>query len=227
MMQKLPAWIEPSGFILALIAGSVNAIALLGFNHQGVSHLTGSSTLLGAEIAQGNSAEIIHLLLILGSFVLGASMSGFAIGNESLKPGKRYGLALLSEAFLLLLAMYFLNAGSNIGHYLASAACGLQNAMTSTFSGALLRTTHVTGLFTDLGIILGLWFRGQGANSRRVILYFILIAGFILGGVLGALSFAHFRFYSVIMPASICALLSAIYFIYLKKIKHSLSVQGD
>lgn len=226
MMQKLPLWIEPSGFILALIAGSVNAIALIGFNHQGVSHLTGSSTLLGAEIANGNSAEIIHLLLILGSFVLGASMSGFAIGNESLKPAKRYGIALLAESLLLILAMYFLNAGSNIGHYLASSACGLQNAMTSTFSGALLRTTHVTGLFTDLGIILGLWFRGQAANSRRVILYFILIAGFILGGVLGAVCFAHFRFYSIIMPAVVCVLMAVIYFIYLKKIKQSLIEDG-
>jgi len=64
VINKLPKWVEIGGFFLALIAGSVNAIALLGFNHQGVSHLTGSSTLLGVELAQGNHAEAIHLVLI-------------------------------------------------------------------------------------------------------------------------------------------------------------------
>ena len=47
MINQLPRWVEIGGFCLALIAGSVNAIALLGFNHQGVSHLSGSSSLLG------------------------------------------------------------------------------------------------------------------------------------------------------------------------------------
>ena len=54
MINKLPKWVEIGGFFLALMAGSVNAIALRGFNHQGVSHLSGSSTLLGVELAAGN-----------------------------------------------------------------------------------------------------------------------------------------------------------------------------
>lgn len=219
MIHKLPRWVEMGGFILALIAGSVNAIALLGFNHQGVSHLTGSSTLLGVEISKGNLTEISHLALILGSFVLGASLSGFVIGNESLQPRMRYGVALLAESTLLFLAMHFLNEGSNNGHYLASSACGLQNAMTSTFSGALLRTTHVTGLFTDLGISIGLWFRGQRTDKRRVILYLMLISGFIFGGILGAIGFEHFRFYSINLPAGLCILLATAYFLYLRTIK--------
>ena len=96
------------GFFLALIAGSVNAIALLGFNHQGASHLTGSSTLLGVQLAEGNLAEVMHLLSILLSFVLGAAASGFVIGNESLKLGRRYGVALAAESLLLIAAMTFL-----------------------------------------------------------------------------------------------------------------------
>jgi uncharacterized membrane protein YoaK (UPF0700 family) len=201
MINRLPRWVEIGGFVLAGNAGSVNAIALLGFNHQGVSHLTGSSTLLGVELAQGHLPEVLHLAAIVLSFVVGAAASGFAIGNESLKLGRRYSLALFSEALLLLLATYFLDAGSNLGHYLASAACGLQNAMASTYSGAVIRTTHVTGLFTDLGITIGLWLRGQVADRRRVMLYLILIGGFVLGGALGALGFGVLRFHAMLGPA--------------------------
>lgn len=214
MINRLPKWVEIGGFFLAVIAGSVNAIALLGFNHQGVSHLTGSSTLLGVELAHGNTAEIGHLLLIILSFVIGAGASGFVIGNESLKLGRRYGVALFAEALLLLLAMLLLNRNSNLGHYLASGACGLQNAMTSTFSGAVVRTTHVTGLFTDLGITVGLWFRGQRIDRRRVLLYLTLISGFVLGGMAGALGFGSFRFYSMLAPATLSAFMALIYLVY-------------
>jgi uncharacterized membrane protein YoaK (UPF0700 family) len=208
LIHKLPKWVEIGGFFLALIAGSVNAIALRGFNHQGVSHLSGSSTLLGVELAAGNLPEVLHLALILLSFVFGA---------VSLRLGRRYGVALLAESALLLSAMIFLNRGSLLGHYLASGACGLQNAMTSTFSGAVVRTTHVTGLFTDLGVTLGLWLRGQQADQRRVVLYFTLIAGFILGGVLGAMGFSAWRFDSLIAPAALAAAIAIAYLLYWKR----------
>jgi uncharacterized membrane protein YoaK (UPF0700 family) len=219
LINKLPKWVEIGGFFLALIAGSVNAIALRGFNHQGVSHLSGSSTLLGVELAAGNFAEVLHLALILLSFVFGAVVSGFVIGGESLKLGRRYSVALLFESVALLAAMVFLNRGSLLGHYLASAACGLQNAMTSTFSGAVVRTTHVTGLFTDLGVTLGLGLRGQRADRRRVVLYLTLIAGFILGGVLGALGFGAYRFESLIAPASLAAAMAITYLLYWRRAK--------
>jgi uncharacterized membrane protein YoaK (UPF0700 family) len=214
MINKLPKWVEIGGFFLALIAGSVNAIALLGFNHQGVSHLSGSSTLLGVEIANGNLAEVFHLLLIVGSFVVGATISGFVIGNESLKLGRRYSFALVTESILLLLAMYYLKQNSNLGHYLASAACGLQNAMTSTYSGAAVRTTHVTGIFTDLGTMIGLFLRGKRADKRRVILYFILISGFVAGGTAGAFFFLNLEFYAMLLPAVMCAIIAVSYSVY-------------
>lgn len=214
MLNKLPRWVEVGGLCLTLIAGSVNAIALLGFNHQGVSHLSGSSSQLGAELAQGEWVATLHLLLILLSFVLGAAISGFAIGNQSLKLGRRYSVALLGESIALLLAMLMLEQGNHLGHYLASAACGLQNAMTSTYSGAVVRTTHVTGLFTDLGIMLGLRLRGQPADRRRVLLYLTLIGGFIGGGVLGALGYVHWHFQALLGPAVMAALLALVYLAY-------------
>lgn len=216
MINQLPRWVEIGGFVLALIAGCVNAIALLSFNHQGVSHLTGSSSLLSVELAQGNFAAVLHLLAILLSFVLGAAVSGFVVGNQYLQLGQRYSAALFAESLALILAMYFLNQESNIGHYFASAACGLQNAMTSTFSGAIVRTTHMTGLFTDLGISLGSWLRGKKTDRRRLILYSLLIVGFVVGGIVGAVLFVDFGFYTLLLPAMVALGVAVAYLVYLK-----------
>lgn len=215
MINKLPRWVEVGGFFLAVIAGSVNAIGLLGFRHEAVSHLTGVSTLLGLELAQSDFSQVMHLLLIMLGFVLGAAYSSSIIGSASLQLGKRYGVALSSEAALLIMSMVFLNEGSNVGHIFASAACGLQNAMTTTYSGAIVRTTHVTGLFTDLGITLGLKLRGHPADYRKILLYLILISGFIFGGMVGAILFEHYKFSSMLFPAGLAALMATIYWVYL------------
>jgi uncharacterized membrane protein YoaK (UPF0700 family) len=127
----------------------------------------------------------MHLLLVLLSFVAGAAFSGLFIGSSALQPGRRYGAALLVEAGLLLLAMLALQASSLSGHYLASAACGLQNAMVTTYSGAIIRTTHVSGIFTDLGVMLGARLRGVPLDRRKAVLFLLLIGGFILGGHAG------------------------------------------
>ena len=214
MINKLPRWVEIGGFFLAFCAGSINAIGLLGFKHQAVSHLTGTSTFLALEIAHTNTAEIVHLLFVMASFVAGAAFSGLLIGNTALKLGRRYSLALVIESALLLVSMWYLNHNSLNGHFFASAACGLQNAMTSTYSGAVVRTTHVSGLFTDLGVILGLKLRGIAIDRRRVILYLVLITGFIAGGIVGAIGFDQLRFSAMLIPATLAALLALSYGVY-------------
>lgn len=215
MIRQLPRWVEIGGFLLALNAGFINAIGLLGFKHQAVSHLTGTSTFLSLAITQTDLQEVIHLLLVMLSFILGAAYSGLVIGNTALKLGRRYSLALLTESALLLVSMILLNQDSLAGHFFASAACGLQNAMTTTYSGAVVRTTHVSGLFTDLGVALGLRCRGQKSDSRKIMLYCILIAGFIVGGVMGAILFAHYRFSALWVSCLLTAAVAVSYGVFL------------
>ena len=214
MFTKLPRWVEIGSFWLAAIAGSVNAIGLLGFKHQAVSHLTGTSTLLGLALVELDGGESLHLLLILLSFLLGAALSGLIIDKEALRLGRRYSVALLIEGALLLLAMLALGHGSNSGHFLASAACGLQNGMVSTYSGAAIRTTHVSGLFTDLGTMLGHRLRGHPLDARKAWLYLLLIFGFVLGGALGAWSFAQLQFQALAIPAAGAITLALVYIVY-------------
>ncbi|HEX2584671.1 MAG TPA: DUF1275 family protein, partial [Steroidobacteraceae bacterium] len=65
MINKLPKWVEVGGFLLAFNAGFINAVGLLGFKHQAVSHLTGTSTFLSLAITNSNFPEITHLLLVM------------------------------------------------------------------------------------------------------------------------------------------------------------------
>jgi uncharacterized membrane protein YoaK (UPF0700 family) len=209
MPHRLPAWVEFGAFFLSLSAGAVNAIALLGFNHQGVSHLSGISTQIGIDISNADFGAAFHLAAMVVSFALGASISGVVIGSEPLKLGRGYTVCLFGEAALLSGAMWMLSGGMAAGHFVAAAACGLQNAMTSTFSGAVVRTTHVTGIITDLGVSLGLWIRGESTGQRRLGIYIVLVSGFIAGGIAGAFGFIWLGFAALLLPAAVILLLGA------------------
>ncbi|WP_281830792.1 YoaK family protein [Vibrio nigripulchritudo] len=200
MLTRLPPWVEYGAFCLAAIAGIVNAIGLLGFQHQSVSHLSGTLTLLGTELLS-SPASSLHLLWVVLSFLAGAAVSGLLIQNTALKLGRHYGIALVLEGILLSLAAWVLTKGSISGHYLASAACGLQNAMVTTYSGAVVRTTHMTGIITDLGLLLGARLRGEKPDRRKLGLFMALLFGFVIGGILGAYLFSIWAFNALLFPA--------------------------
>jgi uncharacterized membrane protein YoaK (UPF0700 family) len=213
---QLPKWVELGAFILALNAGYVNAVGVLGFQHQSVSHLSGTATLLGTSILNSSSQNILHLSGVLLSFLVGSSIAGFLLHGPTLKLGRHYDTALLLESFILLISAILLISGSFYGHFFASAACGLQNALATTYSGAVIRTTHVTGIFTDLGIMLGNKFRGESLDARKAKLFLFIILGFILGGTAGALLYSHYEFKALFIPACLCLLMAAIYRGYAK-----------
>ena len=205
MIRKLPRWIWAGAWLLAFVAGMINSVGLLGFKHQAVTHLTGTTSLLANSLAEWDLREALHLLSIIGSFLLGAIASGFIIRQSTLQLGRRYGVALFLESALLGVAVWFLSRHSPTGVCAASAACGLQNAMVSTYSGAVIRTTHVSGIFTDIGILLGHLLRGLEVDFLRIYLYLVIVSGFIGGGVAGAFAFHVLSYQSLWIPAAITA----------------------
>ena len=209
MMTKLPRWVEAGGFALAAVAGAANAVGLLGFRHQAVSHVTGTSALLAVAAVDGDGPAFGHLLLVLLAFAAGAVVGGAVVGDEPLRVNRRHAAALLLEAALLVAAAVVLSGGEAAGHLLASAACGLQNGLVSSYSGAVVRTTHVSGLVTDLGVMLGHRLRGRPLDRRRAVLYLLLVAGFVAGGAVGAAAFRGVRFLALLVPAGGAAGLAA------------------
>lgn len=214
MIYQLPLWVEVGGFCIACIAGSMNAIGVLSFENHPISHLTGISTLLGVSLSELHWANSIHFLSIIFAFVFGAVVAGAIVGNVVLRLGRHYSFALVLESLLILGALAALTHDSALGPYLMSTACGLQNGMVSAYSGTVVRTTHVTGLFTDLGTMMGAALRGHPVNSRRVILYLLLIAGFVLGGMIASVLFAYVQYYALLFPACGAATLAVIYWIF-------------
>ena len=209
LISKLPKWIEYGAFILAFVAGCINAIGLLGFEHQSVSHVSGTATLVGTSVLNSSVEKTLHLIGILVSFFIGAAISGFMLHGNSLKLGKHYDTALILESCLIFTALYLLSEGSFYGHFAASTALGLQNALATTYSGAIIRTTHLTGIFTDLGIMLGEIF-----DNRKAILFILIITGFIVGGTFGAYLFDLYKFNALLAPGFICLGLALAYRIY-------------
>ena len=203
MLQKLGKWAWIGGGALAGIAGMVNAIGFLSYSHQAVTHLTGTTTLLGVALHSRDFALAGHLSGVLLAFFLGAVLSGFIIQRQTLKLGRRYGVALGIEGLLLALAALCMRRELTAGAYLASLACGLQNAMATTYSGAILRTTHVSGIVTDLGSALGHALRGLEIDAPRVRLYALVLLSFFLGGILGAAVFAIAGTDALLYPAAL------------------------
>jgi len=215
MISKLPRWCWAGGWALAFVGGSVNVVGFLGFEHQAITHLTGTTSMLAAALADLDWERALHFAAFIGSFVMGTVLSGFLIQDSTLQLGRRYGVALLLESMLLCTAVPLLDRHNTFGLYAAACACGLQNAMVSTFSGAVIRTTHVSGMFTDLGIFLGHFLRGLPVDLRRLRLCFLVISGFLCGGIAGAVAFRHLSYSALFIPASLTASAAVAYGAYL------------
>lgn len=214
MGVQLPRWVWIGAGSLACVAGMVNVVGYLGFEHQAVTHLTGTTSLFGAAIAARDVRAMLHLLGVATAFMAGAALSGMIIQDSTLRIGRRYGVTLTIEAVLLALAVPLFQHHQISGALLAAMACGLQNAMATTYSGAVIRTTHLSGMFTDLGIGLGHALRGMPLQKRRLMLCGLIITCFFAGGVAGALLFARIGYHALLVPASLTGLTGVGYVAY-------------
>lgn len=213
-LRQLPRWAWFGTGVLAFIAGLMNAVGYLGFRHESISNMTGNTSLLGIALGQADGGEAAHWGVAIGAFVLGAMLSGVIVQQSTLKLGRRYGVVLALESLLLFAAVPFLDASNSIGLYFASAAMGLQNGMVSAYSGALIRTTHVTGIFTDLGIYLGHMLRGLPVDRLRLLVCVVVAATFTLGSAAGVLAFEHMQNHAVLVPAILTGACGVCYGLY-------------
>ncbi len=206
-------WVFAGAVSLAALAGFVNVV-VLGFFHVPVSHMTGAVSRLSTDVALADRADLRVILSIVGGFFAGAVLSGILIGGRRLRPGRRYGGVLLLEGAALAVATLLLQRGHASGVTLAAAACGLQNAMASSYYGLVIRTTHVTGIVTDLGVMLGHWLRHRRVPAWKALLLLSILAGFFGGGVLGAVAYAGIGTLALGLAATGCVVAGAGYILW-------------
>ena len=207
MISKLPRWIWVGAAFLALSAGMVNAIAFSAFPHKAATHITGTFSFLSIALFEHDVDGAMQSFFVLFCFFIGALISGIIIHDGHLRMGRRYGFALLVELTLLLLSTYGFRHSLIWGEYFASIAAGLQNAMVSTYSGAIVRTTHMTGNLSDFGALLGNQIRGAKTklDVKRIQLLSIIMFSFFFGGLLGVFSYAKLDTLAMLAPAAMIA----------------------
>ena len=141
----------------------------------------------------------------------GAILSGFVIGQTSLKLGRRYGRALYLEAALLLVSYWLYQQHDYLGQLAAAMACGLQNAMVATYSGAVIRTTHLTGLTSDMGAAIGNWLAGRSISKPTLGFQAIIWYCFCGGSAVGAFLFAKVSYDALFVPIAIVSTAAFVY----------------
>lgn len=219
--------IKHLGYALAFVAGAANAGAFLAVGMY-TSHMTGIVSSLADHLALGEVALALAAVSAVFMFLLGAMTSAIMINFARRRALRsQFALPLLLEAGLFLL---FGLLGSTVARFegffvpaavmLLCFTMGLQNAVITKISGSVVRTTHLTGIITDLGIELGkliYWNRHHDPVAGRVVAdrdrmrtLGGLVLAFLIGGVIGALGFKRFGFLTTIPIAMILLALSAV-----------------
>jgi uncharacterized membrane protein YoaK (UPF0700 family) len=193
------------GLLLAFVAGAINAGGFLAVR-QYTSHVTGLVSSIADHLVLGEGALVAAALAAVLAFLLGAMCCAVLVNFARRRAmASEYALPLLVEALLILC---FGLMGAWLAHFeglfipatvaLLCFIMGLQNAVVTKLSNAVIRTTHMTGIVTDLGIELGklvYWNRADAASPRviadrdRMRVLAGLLGAFVGGGVVGAYGF--------------------------------------
>jgi len=208
---QVRAFISLYSAALSAVAGFVNSVLLVALVHP-VSHVSGSLSYSSMNAANGRVDGLFNLVVVLASFFLGAVAAGAVLSGTESETGRRYGLALIVEAALLGVAALAGMAGHvTWAPALAAVGCGLQNAMSSNYRGLVIRTTHMTGTFTDLGVLIGRSSH-RDVDMWRCTLLLATVVGFVVGGVAGATSSGPLGAAALLIPAMTCLALGIVYY---------------
>ena len=203
MGENIPTWVLTGAVVLAFCAGILNTTVLMGITHISASHVTGNVSLFAVSMMAGDWLNFQLLLITIGSFWLGSVLSGAIIGSSELNIGRHYGYAMLLEVLLLSASLWM---------YLDE-----QNSMVATYHGTVIRTTHLTGITSDLGSAVGNWLVGRRVNIKRIILHSGLWWAFFIGGIVAVLLYMQVGYLSMLLPIMVI-LVAALFYNQMGKI---------
>jgi uncharacterized membrane protein YoaK (UPF0700 family) len=209
-------------YLMSFLAGSVNAGSFLACERF-VTHITGFVTLAGINFGTEHWFDAIATLSMPGFYLTGVMVAARLTTTRSHRgkvPNYAGTMGLVALCLLLAVVGGTLNVFGEFGSTfdfqhsfvlvaLLCLAAGLQNAAITGSSGATIRTTHLTGITTDLGIGLVTAFEYRKdpgkyeAMRRKNVLRIGTIFAFFAGGSAGASLFARLKFLGFLMPMSI------------------------
>lgn len=205
--------------LLSFVAGLVNVAGFLAVQRL-TTNVTGHFAFFVDEVFKLNFREGLHYFLFILFFFMGSFFSNLSIELVSkINDRHIYRFPILVESLILLgvavAGQQLILHAPNALAFALLFAMGLQNSLVTTISNSIVRTTHLTGLFTDLGIDLSqLFFYKQ--KRQKIKLYasiklrLTIISFFFLGGITGGVFFASMHIY-VLLIAVILLLTGLIY----------------
>ena len=197
---------------LSFIAGLVNICGVLALGVL-TTNVTGHFAYFAEGIVKEKNLSGIYFLFYILAFLLGSFVSSLLTEYFTHKGSNApHNAAMFIEILLLSVLGFFGDAFLRDGVSIPLIACvllfamGLQNSLVSKISNSAVRTTHLTGLFTDLGIELSQLFFYKEEGQRKRLLRSIglrggIIAFFFLGCVVGGLLFVKIKFRILIIAA--------------------------
>jgi uncharacterized membrane protein YoaK (UPF0700 family) len=208
-------------------AGWIDSIVLYNVYNESVTYMTGNFSSVGDGLATHNIFFLVNILSLIIGFILGATLSGILLRTENLYFDKAYGRILLLQAVFTLVGLLLMNhSGYKVYVYydlfFLAVAMGIQNSLTSIYSGGLARTTHLTGTTTDFGIHLGRMIANKPYDRKKLIFYFFSMVTFAFGATMGA-TWSHYSnedYLFLLLPSIIIPLAYGIYYIFFSKPKN-------
>jgi uncharacterized membrane protein YoaK (UPF0700 family) len=216
--------------LLAGAAGTVNATGFFAFG-QHITHMTGHVTAVGEALASGKWSGALMAGQLVFAFIVGAVTASVLLDASRHRSRGRHAGALLVEVVTLGGVGLWIHEhpGNNEPTLMwgLAFAMGLQNALVTRVSGAVVRTTHLTGVLTDIGIQLvrmvvwvrdgarerglgGLWHKVLDLPSaeqfERTRLHLGLVLAFLAGSTLGSGLYLHYGAPAMAMPCVVLLL---------------------
>lgn len=205
--------------LLSFVAGLVNVIGFFSVQKL-TTNVTGHFAFLVDEVFKMNFLGAFIFFLYIFSFFLGSFVSSFIVEVISRK-NERYmysGPVIIEALILLSISIFSEQMIQQTPDLIACAllfAMGLQNSLVTSVSNSVVRTTHLTGLFTDLGIELSqLFFYKVKEQKVRLLssikLRLTIICFFFIGGIFGGIAYSKLKFWGLAI-GSICLFSGLIY----------------
>ena len=150
-----------AAFLLAVNAGYIASLSLAGLHSATVAHVTGDVARSGIYIIRAEFFLFARMSVVWLAFIIGSTISAMIVsGTKTFDLRRTYGWALMLESLFLLISYLVSNRKAAVtgwwySEYFGALACGMQNALCSSYSGNVIRTTHMTGCCTDIGIACG------------------------------------------------------------------------
>ncbi len=205
--------------LLSFVAGIVNTTSLMALGRL-TTNVTGHFAYISDEAVTHHGGGAWIYAAYVFSFLAGAFFSGLLI-ELLLRTDSKFSNALPVLVEIVLLILIATLAPGRLDLYRDIWACGLlfamglQNALVTRISNAVVRTTHLTGLFTDLGIELSqLFFYRRKEQQQRlssiIVLRASIIVSFLVGGMTGGIGYLRWGT-AILYLAAACLLVGMVY----------------